>query len=45
MKRLFAENLSPQLPGLVARLFARRKRVRHCGRKVFSDEEVWNHAR
>ena len=45
MKLLFDENLSPNLPRLLASLFPDSAHVRECGMRGFSDEDVWRYAR
>lgn len=44
MKLLFDENLSPQLPGLLAGKFTGSQHVRELGLKGQTDEEVWRYA-
>ena len=44
MKLLFDENLSPNLPPLLAAVFPGSVHVRDCGLKGFPDEDVWKYA-
>ena len=45
MKLLFDENLSPNLPRLLAGRFPGTAHVRECGLRGQPDEEVWEYAR
>lgn len=44
MKLLFDENLSPQLPRLLATLFPDCEHARNCGLLGLTDDDVWEFA-
>ena len=45
MKLLFDENLSPQLPELLAEVYPGSLHVKHCGLSKANDSEVWEYAK